>query len=185
MGGPEALGRVIRNLVDNAIRHAPPSPKVVVRVTNGDRATVEVIDEGPGFDPDRMLATFDSFVRVDLVAQPRHGRGRARARHRSRRDRGTRWISAGRRLDRRARTASGRRRPAEIRRRLLGARNLRRAGGWAVGGSESLAAPRATTATATRRTGPSTRTWRRCRGWCAATSRPAGRAELLGVGSRQ
>jgi signal transduction histidine kinase len=65
-GGPEALGRVMRNLVDNAIRHAPKRSDVVVRVFNGDSATVEVIDDGPGFDPAVIAAAFDSFSRADL-----------------------------------------------------------------------------------------------------------------------
>ena len=58
LGGPEALGRVMRNLVDNAIRHAPTHSRVVVRVFNGDGATVEVIDDGsrlrPRPAPDRV-----------------------------------------------------------------------------------------------------------------------------------
>jgi signal transduction histidine kinase len=65
LGGPEALGRVMRNLVDNAIRHAPASSHVVLRVLDGDGATVEVIDEGPGFDPDLLDGAFDSFTRAD------------------------------------------------------------------------------------------------------------------------
>jgi signal transduction histidine kinase len=64
-GGPEALGRVMRNLVDNAIRHAPTSSRVVVRVSNGTDATVEVIDEGPGFDHELLASAFDSFSRGD------------------------------------------------------------------------------------------------------------------------
>ena len=35
-GAPEALGRAIRNLVDNGIRHAPAHSSVIVRVSNGD-----------------------------------------------------------------------------------------------------------------------------------------------------
>ena len=66
LGGPEALGRVMRNLVDNAIRHAPAASHVVVRVRNGDGATVEVIDDGPGFDPDLLPAAFETFSRADL-----------------------------------------------------------------------------------------------------------------------
>ena len=65
VGGPEALGRVMRNLVDNAIRYAPPSSEVVVRVTNGESATVEVLDDGPGFDPELVRGAFDTFVRAD------------------------------------------------------------------------------------------------------------------------
>jgi signal transduction histidine kinase len=65
LGAAESLGRVMRNLVDNAIRHAPPSGHVWVRVVNGDRATVEVIDDGPGFPADLVPVAFDSFVRAD------------------------------------------------------------------------------------------------------------------------
>lgn len=64
-GGPEALGRVMRNLVDNAIRHAPAHSDVLVRVANGVDASVEVLDDGPGFDPDLLPAAFDSFTRSD------------------------------------------------------------------------------------------------------------------------
>jgi signal transduction histidine kinase len=62
-GRPEALGRVMRNLVDNAIRHAPTHSRVVVRVTNGEDATVEVLDQGPGFDAEILAAAFDRFTR--------------------------------------------------------------------------------------------------------------------------
>jgi signal transduction histidine kinase len=62
-GGPEALGRVMRNLVDNAIRYAPARSDVVVRVSNGDGALVEVIDQGPGFDGQLLETAFDRFSR--------------------------------------------------------------------------------------------------------------------------
>jgi signal transduction histidine kinase len=62
-GGPEALGRVMRNLVDNAIRYAPARSHVVVRVANGDAATVEVIDQGPGFDRAVLAGAFERFTR--------------------------------------------------------------------------------------------------------------------------
>ncbi|MGH8976560.1 MAG: sensor histidine kinase [Acidimicrobiia bacterium] len=65
IGGPQALGRVMRNLVHNAIRYAPDAGNVVIRVFNGDGATVEVIDDGPGFDPTVIPAAFDIFVRAD------------------------------------------------------------------------------------------------------------------------
>ncbi len=65
VGGAEALGRVIRNLVDNAIRHAPPRTEVVVSVANGDAATLAVADDGPGFPPELLDAAFGSFVRAD------------------------------------------------------------------------------------------------------------------------
>lgn len=76
LGQPGELGRVIRNLVDNAVRHAPPATPVVVRVAgNGDGggggASVEVTDEGPGFSAEMVPSAFDSFVR----AEPSRSRG--------------------------------------------------------------------------------------------------------------
>lgn len=64
-GAPQALGRVLRNLVDNAIRYAPADSNVVVRVRNGDGAVVEVLDEGPGFDRATLPTAFDRFTRAD------------------------------------------------------------------------------------------------------------------------
>lgn len=63
--GPEALGRILRNLVDNAIRHAPQDSEVVVEVRDGTGATVIVVDEGPGFDPGFVDSAFESFTRAD------------------------------------------------------------------------------------------------------------------------
>ena len=64
-GAPDALGRVMRNLVDNGIRHAPAHSSVIVRISNGTDARVEVLDEGPGFDVDLLPTAFDSFSRAD------------------------------------------------------------------------------------------------------------------------
>jgi two-component system, OmpR family, sensor histidine kinase BaeS len=64
-GAPEALGRVMRNLVDNGIRHAPAHSAVVVRISNGIDTTVEVLDQGPGFDVDLLPTAFESFSRSD------------------------------------------------------------------------------------------------------------------------
>lgn len=49
---PHAIGRVLRNLLDNALRHAPERTTVDVAV-RGDRdlVAVAVADAGPGFDP--------------------------------------------------------------------------------------------------------------------------------------
>jgi two-component system sensor histidine kinase BaeS len=65
VGGPEALSRVIRNLVDNAIQHSPRQGTVVVRVDNEDPVVVWVVDEGPGFPPDFVGKAFESFTRHD------------------------------------------------------------------------------------------------------------------------
>ena len=50
-GGSEAVGRVLRNLLDNAIRFGPERSTVTVEVKDDGGARVRVIDEGPGFDP--------------------------------------------------------------------------------------------------------------------------------------
>ena len=71
-GSPTALSRVVRNLVDNAIRHAPSATAVSVSVVRGSSesgapggVTVHVHDLGPGF-PDGFQATaFDRFSRAD------------------------------------------------------------------------------------------------------------------------
>ncbi len=60
-GSAPAIGRVIRNLLDNAIRHAPPSSTVEVIVEDG--GTVRVRDTGPGFPSG--LAPFERFSRAD------------------------------------------------------------------------------------------------------------------------
>ena len=63
---PSAVGRLIRNLVDNAIRYAPAGSAVLVRVSSGGLGgVVEVADHGPGFDPDFELVAFDRFTTSD------------------------------------------------------------------------------------------------------------------------
>jgi two-component system, OmpR family, sensor histidine kinase BaeS len=70
---PWALGRVLRNLVDNAIRHSPLTGTVTVAVSLEDsRPTVTVIDEGPGFSD--LNRPFDRFTRGD-DARTRDGSG--------------------------------------------------------------------------------------------------------------
>ena len=65
-GNPTALGRVVRNLLDNAIQHAPDGSSVRI-VVDGDemRPRVEVSDEGPGFPDDFTARAFDRFTRAD------------------------------------------------------------------------------------------------------------------------
>jgi len=72
--GPEAVGRVIRNLVDNAIRHSPSDSSVIIEVSHRDGATVIVRDEGKGFDPAFLPSAFSPFTRDD-PARVRDGSG--------------------------------------------------------------------------------------------------------------
>lgn len=63
---PSAVGRLIRNLVDNAIRYAPAGSAVQVRVSAGGLGgVVEVSDHGPGFEPGFELVAFDRFTTAD------------------------------------------------------------------------------------------------------------------------
>lgn len=61
--GPEAISRVIRNLLDNAIRYAPQGSAVTVAVSQDDGASVLVLDEGPGFSEEFVPYAFDSLTR--------------------------------------------------------------------------------------------------------------------------
>lgn len=65
-GDAVALGRVVRNLVDNAIRHSPAGAVVAIGVTSQDRPTVRVLDEGPGFPDGFAARAFDRFTRPDV-----------------------------------------------------------------------------------------------------------------------
>jgi signal transduction histidine kinase len=60
------LIRLLTNLVDNAERHATSSVQVAVR-RDGDRAVLEVTDDGPGIPPDQWERVFDRFTQLDTV----------------------------------------------------------------------------------------------------------------------
>lgn len=60
------LERVLANLIDNAVRHSPPSaPCQVVAAVADDRMHVQVIDRGPGIPAGRRAAAFEPFQRLD------------------------------------------------------------------------------------------------------------------------
>jgi signal transduction histidine kinase len=64
IGDSAALSRVIRNLVDNAVRHA----KSRIDIETGSRdgiATISVSDDGPGIAPAERSRVFERFVRLD------------------------------------------------------------------------------------------------------------------------
>ncbi len=55
-GDPDRLGRVVSNVVDNALKHG--AGDVEVRVHAGREVVVEVRDDGPGFAEDRPFERF-------------------------------------------------------------------------------------------------------------------------------
>jgi signal transduction histidine kinase len=72
--GVEAqLRQVVVNLLDNAERHARTRVRVEVRRA-GDRAVLEVSDDGPGIPVGDRQRVFERFVRLDS-ARDRHSGG--------------------------------------------------------------------------------------------------------------
>jgi signal transduction histidine kinase len=63
-GDSAALSRMIRNLVDNAVRHANSQIAIEVSSRNGT-ATLTISDDGPGIAPAERNRVFERFVRLD------------------------------------------------------------------------------------------------------------------------
>jgi two-component system OmpR family sensor kinase len=75
-GNPDELHRLVRNLLENAVRHTPE--KATVELTarrDGDEALLEVIDDGPGISSDMEDLVFDRFVRGDGPSDTAGGGG--------------------------------------------------------------------------------------------------------------
>jgi signal transduction histidine kinase len=62
---PAAIGRVVRNLLDNAIDHAPEGSTVRIEVSDDGHPTIRVIDAGSGFPDDFTTQAFDRFTRAE------------------------------------------------------------------------------------------------------------------------
>ena len=68
------LARVIRNLLENAIRHAPGGSVVFVQIDEQDAvAALRVVDQGPGFPADFEDRAFEPFTRADPARDIRTG----------------------------------------------------------------------------------------------------------------
>jgi signal transduction histidine kinase len=63
-GDPAALARVLRNLLDNAARHASSTVEVELRCTERD-VVLTIGDDGPGIPAPDRYRVFDRFVRLD------------------------------------------------------------------------------------------------------------------------
>jgi signal transduction histidine kinase len=63
-GDRAALERVVRNLVDNAVRHARTAITLSLS-RNGSSAELTVADDGPGIPREARERVFDRFVRLD------------------------------------------------------------------------------------------------------------------------
>lgn len=63
-GDADQLARVVRNLTDNAARHARTTVSLSLREANGE-AVLRVADDGAGVPPDQRERIFDRFTRLD------------------------------------------------------------------------------------------------------------------------
>jgi two-component system, OmpR family, sensor histidine kinase QseC len=63
-GHRDSLGVLMRNLLDNAIKHGPAHSRVIVQLcVDGDEASLSVHDEGPGIPESMRERVFGRFVR--------------------------------------------------------------------------------------------------------------------------
>jgi signal transduction histidine kinase len=66
MGDADALSRILRNLVDNAERHAATAVTIEVgRSADGATTQLTVNDDGPGIPVDQRSIVFERFARLD------------------------------------------------------------------------------------------------------------------------
>jgi two-component system sensor histidine kinase/response regulator len=76
----DLLRRVIENLLDNALRHAPEGSEVRITATKREGAIeIRVADAGPGIAPEMREKIFERFVQVEsdgqMVTRTGHGLG--------------------------------------------------------------------------------------------------------------
>src|SRR5262249_51070787 len=65
-GDPDKVGRVLINLVDNAVKYSPDGGRVTVKVTHsGAQVRFSVTDEGLGIPPGEQRRVFEKFYRLD------------------------------------------------------------------------------------------------------------------------
>jgi signal transduction histidine kinase len=74
VGDSDALTRAVRNLADNAARHARTAVAFSVRESNG-HAVLAVADDGPGIPPGEAERVFERFTRLDPARHSDGGAG--------------------------------------------------------------------------------------------------------------
>ena len=74
---PDLLRRVIENLLDNAIRHAPEDSEIQMSAVRQDGSMeLRVADRGPGIPPEMRDKIFERFIQLDVNERvTRTGRG--------------------------------------------------------------------------------------------------------------
>lgn len=75
-GDAALLSALVRNLLDNAIRHAPPGSEVELSVRHAaDGVLLRVCDQGPGIPEAQRQRVFERFYRIDGVSGEGTGLG--------------------------------------------------------------------------------------------------------------
>ncbi|KQN76905.1 hybrid sensor histidine kinase/response regulator [Devosia sp. Leaf64] len=70
------VGRIVQNLVSNAIKYTPAGGKVLVGLRRrGNRLRLDVVDTGIGFNRDQHRLVFAEFSRLDRAARMAQGLG--------------------------------------------------------------------------------------------------------------
>jgi signal transduction histidine kinase len=64
IGDVSGVSRVLRNLLDNAVRHAKSRIEITV-AARGDQVVLTIGDDGPGIPAADRIRVFDRFVRID------------------------------------------------------------------------------------------------------------------------
>jgi two-component system heavy metal sensor histidine kinase CusS len=94
-GHPGDLTRLLRNLVENAIRHSPPGGSVRIETrSDSGSAYMQVSDDGPGVPPDLRERIFEPFFRLaaDRADETGAGLGLAIGRSIARAHGGDLWV---------------------------------------------------------------------------------------------
>lgn len=75
-GDRDLLDRVLENLVENAVRHAPEGSRVLLTLRAGEgHVELRVEDEGPGIPEALRAQIFEPFFQISEATGPRTGRG--------------------------------------------------------------------------------------------------------------
>ena len=75
---PDALERILTNLLSNALKYSPPGRLVRIRArgaAHGGAVEVEVEDQGAGIPPESLARVFEPYYRAPEAAGAAHGTG--------------------------------------------------------------------------------------------------------------
>jgi signal transduction histidine kinase len=72
VGDVQQLTRMVRNLLDNAVRHATTEVRIGLHERDG-RVVLTVADDGPGIPPEQRDVVFERFTRLDAARATRGG----------------------------------------------------------------------------------------------------------------